>query len=287
MPKTLTFRNNKTYVIISTIYNQEKNNTVFYKALDVNLDRIVGIKIIGYNNDTKKSLINECRALIKVEAVADNVPSLYDYYDDFREKKLVMVMQYIEGVTLNEIIKDNEGKYEDYSVINGNIKLLIQISRTLGQIHKVPYLQHKDLKPQNIIVKNYGSTSQSVYIIDFGISAKATTRGIGTPGYEAPEQMYGKLGTNYDRIDIFAMGLIAFEMLTGKRIRIGTDLRQTSKDVEWKTVPEFKAYNKNMSDEIIKVLKKCLCRQPKNRYRNGEELERALFYALKSRRRNK
>lgn len=282
MSNVLTFRNNKQYAVIETIYEEEKNNTVFYKALDINLDRIVGIKIIGYESGDKRTLINECKALIKAEAAADNIPSLYDYYDDFKEKKFVIVMQYIDGITLDKIIKDNEGRYEDFSVIKSNIRLLMQISRTLGQIHKVPYLQHKDLKPKNIIVKNYGDNNQSIYIIDFGISAQPTLKDTGTHLYQAPEQINGGISTNYGRIDIFAMGLIAFEMLTGKNLRVGIDLTFTSKDIEWKSMADVMDYNKNISEEVSKVLKKCLKRQPDNRYKNGEELERAFYYSSRT-----
>ncbi|MCG1011192.1 serine/threonine protein kinase [Tepidanaerobacter sp. GT38] len=284
--KQVEFDKKHKFFILETIYESEATQTCFYKAKDMEYDRTVGIKIICFDDFKQRDLLlQEARSMIKLEEFTDKIPSLYEYHIDNKNKKLILVMQYIDGLTLREIIKQTGDKIKDPYVIRQNIELIYQISLVLGAIHtSAPVFQHKDLKPENIIVKNKGQLNQAVYLIDLGITGRPLRRKTGTPLYQSPEQR-GYLGfISSDNVDVFSLGLIFFEILTGKQLRIGVDLLRKSNEKHWVNIPAVTDYNENVPPIYNDIISKCLQLMPDKRYRNGMEVAKAINYALKRKR---
>ena len=135
---------------------------------------------------------------------------------DTPEHKPFLVMQFVEGVTLRSQI--HAGGMDFNRVAN----IIRQVGHALGAAHDKGVF-HRDLKPENIMLQRSGVSGEYVKLIDFGIASVGdsqvpgqieTSKAIGTPAYMAPEQILGK-GSGAS--DIYAMGVIAYEMLTGQR----------------------------------------------------------------------
>jgi len=182
-----------------------------YKAQDTKLDRFVALKFlpsqITASEDDKARFIQEAKA-----ASAMNHPNVCTIYDiQENEGRLFIVMEFVEGMTL----KDKKGSLSEKQIL----EIGIQAAEGLAAAHEKGIV-HRDIKPENIMVRKDGI----VQIMDFGL-AKLYTSGnvsrltkagttMGTMGYMSPEQVQG-LDVDH-RTDIFSLGVVLYEMLTGE-----------------------------------------------------------------------
>ena len=147
-----------------------------------------------------------------------------------------------------------------------------QICEGLAEAHKLGVI-HRDLKPQNIMVDRAGN----IRVMDFGIARSVQTKGItatgmmiGTPEYMAPEQVEGK--EIDQRVDIYSLGVILFELLTGTVPFEGdTPITVAIKHIK-EEAPEPKTINSNIPDDLNEVVLRCLKKDRGKRYENVEEL---------------
>ncbi len=178
---------------------------VFYKALDITLDRIVGLKTLHPELVAKESLRERLEREAKSLARLNhrNIVTIHQYLID--DDIHYIVMEYVEGLTLSEIIASSAPMPFDNAA-----KLILQVLDAIGYAHKHGLI-HRDIKPANILIARDGT----VKVTDFGIAklvdSKHLTRTGQAPGsscYMAPEQIQG---TNVDpRIDIYALGIRYF-----------------------------------------------------------------------------
>jgi serine/threonine-protein kinase len=182
-------------------------------------------------------------------------------------------MELIEGDTLRDRIKSGPIPVEDA------LKLALQMAEALEAAHEKGVI-HRDLKPANIKVTPDGK----VKILDFGlakayvgdqgnidmadsptISVAATQQGVilGTAAYMSPEQARGKPVDK--RADIWAFGVVLFEMLTGKNMFSGEDVTSTVARV-LEREPDFSTLPHNLHPRIRFLLERCLRKDPKDRY---------------------
>jgi serine/threonine protein kinase len=243
-----------------------------YRAHDRNLQREVAIKIL------RESLIDDpsfqARFLQEARSAANlthpNVVTVYDFgYDHDR---YFLVMEYIDGTDLKTLIHQ-QGRLE----LNEAVDLMIQISNGVGYAHRAG-LVHCDLKPQNILVAHDGRAK----ITDFGIArALATIRPDehsdivwGSPIYFSPEQSAGDPPSPAS--DVYALGVMFFEMLTGRPPFEGTLPNKLAELHQITPPPHPRDLNptipKAMEDIILKVLSK----EPSARYRTADQLCRVL-----------
>ncbi|MCP4706345.1 MAG: serine/threonine protein kinase, partial [candidate division Zixibacteria bacterium] len=187
--------------------------------------------------------------------------------------EIVIAMEYIEGTTLDEIVK-GRGKLELYEAL----KITDDVLATLEFAHKKK-IAHRDIKPSNIMIDDSSQTK----IIDFGI-AKAesdpdlTVAGaaVGTPSYMAPEQFTPTEKTNYDQIDIYAVGTTLYYLLTGELPFKGDNqfILREAKLFQDPTKPRDidREIPKQVEDIILKALK----RDPEERYKTASEMRAAI-----------
>ena len=183
-----------------------------YRARDTIIGRTVAVKILteegSADADAKARFLQEARLAGNIDH--DNIISIYDFGEDDRHRPY-MVMEFLRGMDLRQAIRD--GRLGD---LQTKLRIALHVARALGYIHSLDIV-HRDIKPENIHL----TTSGVVKLMDFGI---AKTQGLsmtrtgyvmGTPYYMAPEQVLGKnIGL---AVDIYAFGVLFFEILTGVR----------------------------------------------------------------------
>lgn len=218
----------------------------------------------------KERFIAEARLYEKIEHA--NVVKIYDVdfveAEDANDKIPFLIMQYIDGVSLKEILKDNKPL---------DIEKILEISENiipaLGFIHKESIL-HRDIKPSNIMIER---ESRKAILIDFGIAKdigskeRLTIPGHpwGTPQYIAPEQFddSGKVGP---WTDFYSFGILLFEMMAGK-VPYDGSLADIINGHLKKPVPDVRRFNPLVSTELANIIKKAMAKDPGERYKNAND----------------
>src|SRR6266700_6903652 len=182
-----------------------------YKARDTELDRLVALKIIRPELTTNPEILKRFKQdlILARQVTHRNVIRIFDLgqADGFK----FITMEYLEGQDLRGVLRE-KGKLPPEEAA----KIILQICRALEAAHGEGVI-HRDLKPQNIMLDSNGRA----YVMDFGIARSAYLPGmtqtgalVGTPEYMSPEQAKGeKLG---EQSDLFSLGVIFYELLTGK-----------------------------------------------------------------------
>ena len=249
---------------------------IVYRAIDEKLDREVTFKVLkeDYINDEEfiKRFSTEARAAARLSN--SNIVNVYDVGND--GNIYYIVMEYIDGFTLKELISSKAPFTDEEAVGIG-----LQIGAALEHAHKNGIV-HRDIKPENILITKSGNIG-TIKVTDFGI-AKATTSKtspidfMGSVHYFSPEQAKGE---NVDtRSDIYSLGIVLFEMVTGQLPFTGeTAVALAMKHLK-EPIPDIKAINPNVSDKLVSVIKKATCKEPKNRYQTIAELVKDLKYVL-------
>lgn len=200
-----------------------------------------------------------------------------------------IVMEYVEGTTLKKIMETWAERGRTLPV-HVTVWMLSQILEGLGYAHDLPDpenpsrklgIVHRDISPPNILVSWLGE----VKLTDFGL-AKATTQLESTdPGvvkgkfaYLSPEAAHG---SDVDaRTDVFAVGILAYEMLTGKRLFLGETDWQTVENVRNCNIPNIRAQNKDVTPELERVVLKALAKDLNQRYATAADFADDLIGVL-------
>jgi len=241
--------------------------SVVYEGYQPSLKRKVAIKVLQKdtrNPEIFQRFFSEALALARLSH--ESIVDIIDLIDE--ESASYIIMEFIEGKTLSEIIKKfGPLPYE----LAGSIAL--KIANALQHIHEVGIV-HRDLKPGNIMITPTGT----VKVMDFGIAhnpdvLKGLTRTgvmMGTPSYMSPEQVRGEKVDG--RSDIFSFGTVLYEMVCGKKaFDAETEGKLIEKILRANYVsPRF--YRKKIPRALLKIISKCLKRKPSNRYESVKEL---------------
>jgi ABC-type multidrug transport system ATPase subunit/tRNA A-37 threonylcarbamoyl transferase component Bud32 len=161
------------------------------------------------------------------------------------------------------------------------VRLLGQVADALRHAHQRG-ITHRDLKPANLLIEPRESGSDHVWLTDFGIAILRDEvrpeQGlvIGTPGYMAPEQITG--GPMDERTDLFALGCIATELVTGRRVFAGSSLREVSEAV-LRGDADLAGLAERAGRRYFEVVRRCLARSPEDRWRTVEVFSQALAKA--------
>lgn len=243
-----------------------------YCAKDLKLDRKVSFKVLKeefIDEEFIGKFSKEARAAARISDV--NIASVYDVGND--GNIYYIVMEYIDGYTLKDIIK-TKAPFTNEEVLG----ISIQIANALEVAH-MHHIVHRDIKPQNILVTKEGG----VKVTDFGI-AKATTSNtitadtMGSAHYFSPEQARG--GYVDFKSDIYSLGIIMFEMITGKLPFDGEGVVQLAMKHINEPLPNMKELNPNISDSLEKIILKATAKNGDNRYMSARELNSDLKKAL-------
>ena len=252
-----------------------------YRARDARLGRDVAVKVLpaSFSDDQDRLRRFELEARA---ASALNHPNILTIHDiGIQEGVPYVVSELLEGATLRERLGGkslSQRKAVDYAV---------QMSRGLAAAHDKGIV-HRDLKPDNLFVTPDGR----VKILDFGLAKlmrtdrqadteRSTETGrtdagtvLGTAGYMSPEQVRGQ-ATDH-RSDLFSLGAVLYEMLSGRRAFKGDTGVQTMNAILTEDPPELATLNPTLSPGLERIVRRCLEKDPAHRFRSAHDLAFAL-----------
>jgi len=238
-----------------------------YKARDRELDRFVALKLIRPELAASPAILARFKQelLLAHQVTHKNVIRIYDLAE--AEGVKFITMEYIEGADLRRLLLDR-GKFTPEEATN----LMRQVCYALDAAHAVGVI-HRDLKPQNIMQDKQGR----ILVMDFGLARSVASEGmtqtgalVGTMEYMSPEQAVG--GTLDQRSDIFALGLIFFELLTGKMpYKADTAIASLLKRNQERAIPAVDL-DPSIPQGLSDIVSRCLERDLKLRYQNVNEI---------------
>src|SRR5687768_8510387 len=268
-----------------------------YQAQDTSLNRRVALKVlppeVASNHDRMRRFKQEASA-----AASLNHPSIAHIYEIGESNGLNFIaMEYVAGLTLRTKIHD-EG--EELSKL---LRALQHVAEGLAKAHDVGIV-HRDLKPDNVMITSDGHGK----ILDFGLAKlleksveasgslsseeptilQHSTPGVilGTAGYMSPEQAQGKTKEIDHRADIFSFGCILFEAITRRRAFSGTDTIDTLNKIIREPAPSISTFNPNAPADLQRIVRRCLAKDPNERYQNIKDVAIELKEDRKSTRLN-
>lgn len=243
-----------------------------YQARDQVLDRIVAVKLLreeyGGDQGFVARFYREARAVASLSH--PNIVDIYDYGP--HEATYFIAMQYIAGMDLKAILR-RDGPLPPRRAI----ATIDQVLRALGVAH-AHQLIHRDVKPQNILVSANDSV---IRLTDFGVAraldgVELTTSGaaLGTAHYMAPEQ--GSGGAIGPPTDIYATGVVLYELLTGQLPFRGTNQMQIMLQHLHEPPPPLASMAAGVPPALERVVQRAMAKEPAQRYRSAEEMRAAL-----------
>ena len=269
-----------------------------YLAQDTKLDRKVALKILpadlASNQDRMRRFVQEAKA-----AAALNHPNIATIHEiGEHDGTHFIAMEFIDGQTLREKI------HSEQTELSKLLRYLQHVAEGLAKAHAVGIV-HRDLKPDNIMVTRDGHGK----ILDFGIAKLSERRGdgergpkgdeeptvlspvsrllpvspspdlgtspgmiLGTIGYMSPEQAQGRVNEIDHRSDIFSFGCILFEAVTRHKAFEGRDALDSLHNIVHAPTPQITDLNPLMPDELQRIVRRCLAKDPDKRYQSIREV---------------
>jgi len=243
-------------------------------ARDPAIDRVVAVKLIQTAVHLSAEELEKYRERFYREAKAAGKllhPSIVTIFDvgHAEGETPFIVMEYVEGRTLQEVLKTEKLKLEDALRIAGDVLDALAYAHSQGVVHR-------DIKPANILLTPDGRAK----IMDFGIAhvvGSELTQAdevLGSPYYMAPEQL--SRGTIDQRTDLFALGVVLYRLLTGKLPFTGDSFAAIGKAVLFEEPAPPHSINPAVSPALGRIALRCLAKEPAARYATAEEVKGAL-----------
>ena len=243
--------------------------SVVYLARDPHLQRQVAIKTLHFSRPDarqNRQLLEEARVVSQLRH-----PSIVPIFEAAEEQgDLYLVFQYVPGKNLAEYLQLSAGLTPARA-----IAIMQPILDALAHAHAAGII-HRDLKPSNILIDDDGVPR----VMDFGIATRAeglATDGgqlVGTPAYMAPEYILQR--TSSERSDIFAAGLVLYELLTGQRALPGSDIKQVMRQIAGEDIKLPPAASAALDERLVHLLYRALARDPQERYVSAVQMREAL-----------
>jgi serine/threonine protein kinase len=253
-----------------------------YKVWDEERAVYIAIKILHPDKSaTLKSFLQEAEVLKRLDH--PHIVRFYDYENDRDLDLSFLVMDYIDGTTLRDMIVERKRPFSPLELLH----YIEPVATGLNYAH-IKTIYHLDVKPSNILMDKDGK----VFVSDFGISKiGAGEASRGTPSHMAPEQI---LGERVDaRTDIYGLGVTLFELVTGGKRPFAGDSPSsassgttTRERLEWEHVhqptPSPRSYNPGLTVAFEQIVMRCLNKDPHQRYDSTLELLQSLKEAIQS-----
>jgi serine/threonine-protein kinase len=256
-----------------------------YRAHQENLDREVAVKILPPWYATDRNFVERFHREARLVARLShpNIVTIHDFSEG--QGHLYIVMQLVDGGTLKHRLdeaQNSAGTGELGALDIGEVnRIFQQLASALTYAHENGII-HRDIKPVNVLMERSGRPILS----DFGIAKvlagnSGLTRpgaGVGTPEYMSPEQCRGEEEVD-GRADIYALGVMLFESLTGRTPFVGENYHALAHSHLYQPPPDPRIYNPRLSPQVCKVILTALQKQPAMRYQSASDLALALEQA--------
>ncbi len=243
-----------------------RSNDIVWEAIDPQMGRRVALKELFMPQNSTHEQHEERLRRFRREAQAagramhPNIVTVFEIGE--AHGRYFIAMEYLEGDTLRQML-NQDGPVP----VNRAIHIIQQVLAALAHAHRLSVV-HRDIKPENIHIL----PEDTVKITDFGIARisfepNITINGqvFGTPNYMAPEQISG--GTIDCRTDIFAVGIVLLEMLTGQKPFAGDNLQETSYNI----CHREPAYPAGIQGPLLAFIQRCLAKSPDDRYSTADQ----------------
>ncbi len=247
---------------------------IVYRAYDTVLERSVALKThlttVSESLDLRRRFIAEVKTSSRL-----NHANIVTVFDAGIETDVPFIaMELVEGMTLEDVLQARGRLPPEEAVA-----ILLRVAEALCYAHR-QRIVHRDLKPANILIANDGRAKVTDFGIAkaLGITAPATTLLCGTPSHMAPEQIQG--GPIDGRVDVFALGVVAYETLTGRSPFGGRDLAQIIHQVIDSDPAPPSEIEPSLAKAVDAVIARALAKQPAERYADAEEFVRDLGAAM-------
>ncbi|HEX2621438.1 MAG TPA: protein kinase [Phototrophicaceae bacterium] len=246
-----------------------------YRAYHPNLDRYVAIKVLhsflSDESEFKARFEKEAQNIARLRH--PNIVQVYDFDYDADSDSYYMVMELIEGPTLKDYLfelPDGSGRLPLLEVV----RIIRQAAEALSYAHQRGMI-HRDVKPANLMLD--AKENNRLVLTDFGIAklltgSQATVSGglVGTPAYMSPEQGMGETGD--ERSDLYALGVIMYQMLTGELpYDAETPMALILQHMN-DPIPSIRMIDQHLPPAADKVLQRLMAKEPVDRYQSALEL---------------
>ncbi len=245
---------------------------VVYRGFDEIIERFVAIKVIRHDivaklgaHDTLERFKTEAKAVGRLSH--PNIATIYEYGSE--EGQDFIVMEFVDGDSLAAEVSDTTRP------LSSKIRIISQTLDALAHAHNIGIV-HRDIKPANILLSALGD----VKLTDFGISLIESSQGeepeavLGTPRYMSPEQINGK--TVDHRSDIYSLGSVFYELLTGNKAFTGSTIQEIIQDVLHSEPKPPHSVDDTLPPELDAIIAKSLAKDPSERYQSATHMQQAV-----------
>lgn len=247
--------------------------STLYRATDLNTGRTVALKVPNPEMETDPVLLERFKREQEIGQQLDH-PGVVKTFNSEQRSRLYMVVEWVDGRLLRNILNEEGVNGERRLPIDRAVKLILRICDALDYMHKRGVV-HRDLKPENVMVDG----EDNIKLLDFGIAMKEDARRLtfagpspmlGTPDYISPEQVKGQRGDQ--RSDIYALGAMFYEMLTGQPPFSGPSPLAVMNDRLVTDPKPARKLNPEVTPQLEEILQRALERDPRHRYANAHEM---------------
>jgi serine/threonine protein kinase len=238
------------------------------KARDTIIGRTVALKsfLQGFGKNSEQQFLREAQTIGSLSH--SSIAQLYDVGHDSGGTPF-LVMEFVPGKNLEQLLAHSSIPFASAAVWAADLASALFSAHRAGIIHG-------DVKPSNIRVTD----DDKVKLVDFGVARFASQvsrsdRVLGTPAYLSPEQIEGQKQDG--RSDLFSLGVVLYEMITGVRPFAGNSLGEVCAQILTASPIAPSKLNPNVPAAVDRILIRCLAKNPEERYQSGNDLARALY----------
>ena len=255
---------------------------IVFAAMHLELEQLVAVKLLRTESSSDDAAVS--RFLFEARATArlhgPHVARVLDL-GRLRAGSPFLVMELLEGQNLQESLAQNGALTSSDAV-----DIILEASEALAEAHRAG-LVHRDLKPANLFASRDAYGDPSIKVLDFGISKSLLPRGdgdmgltdsraiVGSPVYMSPEQMQSARDVDH-RTDIWALGSVLFELLTGRPVWNGTSLSELCAQIARDECPRVTDLCPGLSLDLAAIVSRCLQKKPALRYQHVADLALSL-----------
>jgi serine/threonine-protein kinase len=255
---------------------------VVYDGRHKLIDRKVAIKFLDPETcgspEVRQRFVNEAK--IAAALGHKNIVAVLDMGETSDDVPYI-VMEYLEGESLGEVLER-----EERLPVERSVDIVLQVLDGLHAVHSEGII-HRDLKPENVFLARQSGGEEIVKLLDFGISRLSSTqmdqssrlteagKVYGTPYYVSPEQAEGRLDVDH-RADLYAVGIILYEMTTGRLPFRSTSYATLMVDIITKPPPDPRDHLPELPVDLVAVINQALAKSPAMRFESAQHMARAL-----------
>ncbi len=227
------------------------------------------LKIRHFKNTVIREKFKNVETQLYLYMQHPNIPRLVDFIDMHEQEKLFIIMEFIQGKSLEQYIYGEIGLIPEEKAL----PMFIDILDTVAYLHNNGVL-HLDIKSNNIMLQPNGK----IKLLDMGIASRMSdasdSTGFGTPAYMPPEQSEKRQCGRYT--DIFALGIMLFEMLTGTIPFAGQTTSEIRQKIKFDPTPQMNSIYPIIKPQLQSIVEKALAKEPMMRYQSCESFADAI-----------